>query len=62
LPVVPDLLRAKVRLFAELTRKTQQLETLNAELEPPFAERNGRIGARQGQIETGVEEEPPAER
>src|SRR5260370_10442190 len=32
-PVVPDLLRAKVRVFAELYRKTRQLESLNAELE-----------------------------
>src|SRR5258708_25432043 len=32
-PVIPDLLRAKVRVFAELYRKTRQLETLNAELE-----------------------------
>jgi signal transduction histidine kinase len=29
-PVVPELLRAKVKVFAELHRKTQQLETLNA--------------------------------
>ena len=32
-PVVPDVLRAKVRVFAELHRKTRQLERLNAELE-----------------------------
>src|SRR5689334_14188127 len=31
-PVVPELLRAKVSLFAELHRKTLQLETLNADL------------------------------
>src|SRR5579864_737992 len=31
-PVVPELLRAKVRVFAELHRKTQQLEALNARL------------------------------
>src|SRR6202140_4465596 len=31
-PVVPELLRAKVRIFAELHRKTWQLEMLNAEL------------------------------
>ena len=29
-PVVPELLRAKVKVFAELHRKTQQLEKLNA--------------------------------
>lgn len=31
-PVVPELLRAKVSIFAELHRKTQQLEVLNSEL------------------------------
>ena len=31
-PVVPELLRAKVRVFAELHRKTQQLEALNARM------------------------------
>jgi signal transduction histidine kinase len=31
-PVVPELLRAKVRVFAELHRKTRQLEMLNARI------------------------------
>jgi signal transduction histidine kinase len=31
-PVVPELLRAKVRVFAELHRKTRQLEMLNARM------------------------------
>jgi signal transduction histidine kinase len=31
-PVVPQLLRAKVKVFAELHRKTKQLELLNAQL------------------------------
>ena len=31
-PVVPDLLRAKVSVFAELYRKTRQLENVNNEL------------------------------
>jgi len=31
-PVVPELLRAKVSVFAELHRKTRQLELLNSEL------------------------------
>jgi signal transduction histidine kinase len=31
-PVVPELLRAKVKVFAELHRKTQQLEVLNAQM------------------------------
>jgi DNA-binding response OmpR family regulator len=32
-PVVPELLRAKVKVFLDLYRKTRQLERLNAELE-----------------------------
>lgn len=31
-PVIPELLRAKVSVFAELHRKTRQLETLNEDL------------------------------
>jgi signal transduction histidine kinase len=31
-PIIPDLLRAKVRVFAELYRKTRQLEHLNEEM------------------------------
>ncbi|EGY02570.1 two-component response regulator [Nitrospirillum viridazoti Y2] len=38
-PVVPEVLRAKVRVFVELHRKTRQLEQLNAELERRVAER-----------------------
>src|ERR1051326_3387458 len=42
-PVVPDLLRAKVRVFAELYRKTRQLETLNAEWERRTREREAAL-------------------
>jgi PAS domain S-box-containing protein len=42
-PVVPEVLRAKVRVFAELHRKTRQLETLNAELERRVAERTAAL-------------------
>src|SRR6185312_2951199 len=38
-PVIPDLLRAKVRVFAELYRKTKELEALNTELERRVADR-----------------------
>ena len=31
-PVIPEILRAKVRVFADLHRKTRQLESLNREL------------------------------
>jgi PAS domain S-box-containing protein len=42
-PVFPELLRAKVSIFAELYRKTRQLETLNQELEQRVAERTGEL-------------------
>ena len=38
-PVVPELLRAKVRIFAELYRKTRELKLLNSELERRVEER-----------------------
>ena len=38
-PVVPEVLRAKVRVFAELHRKNRQLERLNLGLEQRVAER-----------------------
>jgi PAS domain S-box-containing protein len=43
-PVVPEVLRAKVKIFAELYRKTRQLERLNAELED-------RVRARTAELE-----------
>jgi PAS domain S-box-containing protein len=43
-PVVPEVLRAKIRVFAELYRKTRQLERLNAELEH-------RVKARTAELE-----------
>ncbi|HVY19459.1 MAG TPA: response regulator [Bauldia sp.] len=44
-PVVPELLRAKVRVFAELYRKTRQLEALNAQLETRVRERTADLEA-----------------
>lgn len=42
-PIVPEVLRAKVRVFAELHRKKLQLERLNSELEQRVAERTGEL-------------------
>ena len=44
-PVIPELLRAKVSVFAELYRKTHQLERLNHELEQRVAERTAALEA-----------------
>lgn len=55
-PVVPDLLRAKVRVFAELYRKTRQLEGLNEELERRVAERTAELAQTNADLERRVEE------
>jgi PAS domain S-box-containing protein len=44
-PVIPEVLRAKVRIFAELYRKTRQLEQLNQELEHRVVERTAELEA-----------------
>jgi signal transduction histidine kinase len=55
-PVVPELLRAKVRVFAELYRKTRQLELLNAELERRVQERTAELARANAELEQRVEE------
>jgi PAS domain S-box-containing protein len=45
-PVVPTVLRAKVKVFVELYRKTRQLEALNAELEQRVASRTAELAAQ----------------
>jgi PAS domain S-box-containing protein len=42
-PIVPEVLRAKVKVFAELHRKKRQLERLNRELEQRVAERTSEL-------------------
>jgi signal transduction histidine kinase len=44
-PVVPEILRAKVAVFAELARKTRQLERLNEELERRVLDRTAALEA-----------------
>jgi signal transduction histidine kinase len=55
-PIVPDLLRARVRIFLDLHRKTQALETLNAELERRVEERTAALAEINTQLEKRVEE------
>jgi signal transduction histidine kinase len=55
-PVIPELLRAKVKVFAELYRKTRQLELLNAELETRVAERTAELAQTNAELEQRVEE------
>jgi signal transduction histidine kinase len=55
-PVVPELLRAKVRIFAELYRKSKQLRELNAELERRVAERTAELAQTNADLERRVEE------
>lgn len=49
-PVVPEVLRAKVRVFIELYRKTRQLEAMNEELEKRVAERTAELEAQTEQL------------
>jgi signal transduction histidine kinase len=55
-PVVPELLRAKVKVFVDLYRKTRQLEQFNAELEKRVEERTAELRKFNEQLELKVEE------
>lgn len=50
-PVIPDLLRAKVTTFIDLYRKTRQLEDLNRDLEERVAERTASLRASMERLE-----------
>ncbi|MGC2787601.1 MAG: response regulator [Roseiarcus sp.] len=54
-PIVPALLRAKVRVFCDLFRKTRQLEILNAELEGRVEARTAELAAANADLERRVE-------
>jgi signal transduction histidine kinase len=49
-PVIPEVLRAKVRIFVDLYRKTRQLQELNAELERRVVERTTALEATAEQL------------
>jgi PAS domain S-box-containing protein len=49
--VIPELLRAKVRVFADLHRKTRQLEALNRDLELRVEERTQELEKRAQALE-----------
>ena len=49
-PVIPQVLRAKVKVFAELYRKTKQLEQLNRGLEDRVAERTAELEASNARL------------
>src|ERR1700722_1707933 len=50
-PVVPEVLKAKVRVFADLHRKTRELERLNAELEKRVEERTAALEASKAELQ-----------
>ena len=55
-PVVPQLLRAKVRVFLELYRKTRQLEQFNADLERRVEERTAELRRFNEELELRIDE------
>ena len=55
-PFAPELLRAKVRVFADLYRKTRQLEMLNSELERRVENRTAELAQTNAELEQRVED------
>lgn len=51
-PVIPEVLRAKVSIFAELHRKRRQLESLNRDLEARVLERTEELRESETQFRT----------
>jgi two-component sensor histidine kinase/DNA-binding response OmpR family regulator len=54
-PVIPEVLRAKVKIFVELYRKTRQLERMNAELEERVSARTAELEASTDQLRQSEE-------
>jgi CheY-like chemotaxis protein len=55
-PVVPEVLRAKVKVFVDLFHKTRQLERLNAELERRVLERSAELRCCNEELEQRIDE------
>jgi len=55
-PIVPEILVAKVRVFADLFRKTRQLELLNAQLERRVDGRTAELARANLELERQIEE------
>jgi len=55
-PVVPEVLRAKVSVFAELHRKTRELQELNRDLEERVAQRSEQLRRLNSQLQERVAE------
>jgi signal transduction histidine kinase len=55
-PVVPELLRAKVKVFVDLYRKTRQLERFNADLERRVEARTAELRKFNEELEVRIEE------
>jgi len=54
-PVVPEVLRAKISVFVELHRKTRLLESLNRELEQRVEERTAELRKSEAEFRTRAE-------
>ena len=54
-PVIPEILRAKVRIFTELYRKNRQLEELAADWSGACAERTGELEMSNGALQESEE-------
>ncbi len=54
-PVIPEVLRAKISVFVDLHRKTRQLEAMNRNLERVVAERTEELRRREAQYRERAE-------
>ena len=54
-PVVPEILRAKISIFADLHRKTRMLESLNRDLEQLVEERTNELRMSEAQFRMRAE-------